>query len=109
MLCMGMQTYMKKLIHTAATRRASLVRPIITLGFGFLLALLSAALTYSTPPALEGTFGAAAIFMQPTSTPQPNDISEIGSTDGIVIMGFLIVLIIIVPIVLRRKSWMENH
>jgi hypothetical protein len=86
-----------------------LLRPIITIGFGLLLALLSAAITYSMPPAMQGTFGGTAFFMQPTSTPQPNDLSEIGSTDGIVIMGILIALIIIVPILLRRKSWLENH
>jgi hypothetical protein len=43
-----------------------LMRPIITIGLGFILALFSAALTYSSPPAMEGTFGgAAAFFMQP--------------------------------------------
>ena len=105
---MRAQTHMRKMIHTAATRRASLVRPIITIGLGFLLALISAALTYSTPPAMEGTLGATAFFvMQPTSTPQPNDLSEIGSTDGIIIMGIVITLIVIVPIILRRKAWME--
>jgi hypothetical protein len=95
---------MKKLIH----RTASLVRPIVTLGLGSLLALFSAALTYSAPPAMQGAFGAAAfLILQPTSTPKPNDLSEIGSTDGIVIMGFLIALIIIIPILLRRNSWRE--
>ena len=87
-----------------------LVRPIITLGLSLLLALLSAALTYSPPPALEGTFGATSLFAaQPTSTPQPDDLSEIGSTDGILIMGFLIALIVVVPILWRRKAWMEDH
>ena len=87
-----------------------LVRLIITLGLSLLLALLSAALPYSTPPALEGTFGAASFFAaQPTSTPQPDDLSEIGSTDGILIMGFLIALIVVVPILWRRKAWMEDH
>lgn len=100
---------MKKLIHTVAARHASLVRSIITIAIGFLLALYSAALTYSTPPAMDSTFSATAFFsIQPTSTPQQKDLSEIGSTDGIVIMGFLIALIIIVPILLRRKSWMEK-
>jgi hypothetical protein len=95
---------MKKLIH----RTASLVRPLITVGLGSLLALFSAALTAFTPRGMEGTFSAAAFFMmQPTSTPKPKDVSEIGSTDGIVIMGILIALIIIIPILLRRKSWME--
>ena len=86
------------------------VRPIITVVIGLLLALFSAALTYSTPPAMDGTFGTAAFFvMQPTSTPQQKDLSEIGSTDGIVVMGFVIALIVVVPILLRMKSWMESR
>lgn len=86
------------------------MRPIIAIGLGLVLALFSAALSNSAPPALEGNLGAAAFFMlQPTSTPQPKDLSEIGSTDGIVIMGILIALIIIVPILLRRKAWLENR
>jgi hypothetical protein len=82
-------------------------RPILTLLFSLFLALLSAGLTYSSPPALQGNPVAGVIFLQPTKTPQPKDLSVIGSTDGIVIMGFVIALIIIVPILLRRKSWME--
>ena len=91
-------------------RTASLVRLIITVGLGSLLALFSAAITYSTPPAMAGAFGAAAfLVLQPTSTPKPKDLSEIGSTDGIVVMGILIALIIIIPILLHRKSWMESR
>jgi hypothetical protein len=85
------------------------LRPFITIGFGCLLALFSAALNYSAPPAMDTDFGGAAFFIQPTATPQPSDLSEIGSTDGIVIMGILIALIIIVPILLRRKAWLENR
>ena len=89
---------------------SKLMRPIITVGLGSLLALLSAAISYSTPPAMEGAFGAATfLVLQPTSTPKPKDLSEIGSTDGIVVMGILIALIIIVPILLHRKSWMEHR
>ena len=83
------------------------MRPIITVAIGFVLALLSAALTYSAPPAMDENFGAAVFFLQSTSTPQPKDVSEIGSTDGIVIMGFLIALIVIIPILWHRKAWME--
>jgi len=91
-------------------RLASQVRPILTVAVGLLLALFSAALTYSTPPAMDGSFGAAAFFViQPTSTPQQKDLSEIGSTDGIVVMGFVIALIVVVPILLRRKSWIETR
>jgi hypothetical protein len=96
---------MKKLIHRIALR----TRPLIPVGVGLVLALFSAALPYPTPPVMQGTFGAraAAFFLQSTSTPQPKDMSEIGSTDGIVLMGIFIALIIIVPILLQRKSWME--
>ena len=87
-----------------------LVRPIITVFVGFVLALFSAAFTFSARPALDENFGgAAALFIQSTPTPQPKDMSEIGSTDGIVLMGILIALIIIVPILLQRKSWMESR
>jgi len=56
---------------------------------------------------MQGNLGAAAFFLQTTPTPQPKDLSKVGSTDGIVAMGFFIALIIIVPILLRRKSWMQ--
>jgi len=84
-----------------------LVRPIITTGLGLVLALFSAALTYSAPPAVQGNLAAAALVLQPTTTPQAKDVSEIGSTDGIIVMGLIIALIIIIPILLQRKSWME--
>ena len=86
-----------------------LVRPFITVGLGLVLALFSAALTYSAPPNTQGDLSAAAFFLQPTETPNPQDLSEIGSTDGIVIMGLVIALIIIIPILWHRKSWMEPH
>jgi glucan phosphoethanolaminetransferase (alkaline phosphatase superfamily) len=83
------------------------VRPIITILLGLVLALFSAALSYSTPPAMQGNFGGAAFFLQPTSTVEPQELSKIGSTDGIAVMGILIALIVIIPILLRRRSWME--
>jgi hypothetical protein len=86
------------------------MRHVVTIILGFVLALFSAALTYSTPPSLEGIFGDdTASFLQSTSTPPPQDLSEIGSTDGIVIMGFLIALIIVIPILVRRKEWLEDR
>ena len=85
------------------------MRPIITIALGLALALFSAALTYSAPSATEANLAAAGFFVQPTKTPQPKGVSEIGSTDGIVAMGFVIVLIIIIPILLQRKSWLEDR
>ena len=85
------------------------VRPIITVGLGLVLALFSAALTYSAPPDIQGDLTSAQFLLQPTRTPKPQDTSEIGSTDGIIVMGLIIVLIIVVPILVRRESWMEPH
>jgi hypothetical protein len=85
-----------------------LMRSTIVLGISVIITLFSAALTYLTPPALQLDFPAAAFFHQPTSTPQVQDVSEIGSTDGIIILGGVIVLIVLVPIFLYRKSWMHT-
>jgi len=41
---------------------------------------------------------------QETPTPPAQDGSEIGSTDGILIMGVVIVLIVTVPVILRKKK-----
>jgi hypothetical protein len=97
---------MKKPTYTAAPRRAPRVRPLLTIGLSLILALLSAALTYSVPPSTPGAENTAAFLLQ--ATPPPEDLSEIGSTDGIIVMGFVIVLIVIIPILLQRKSWMET-
>jgi hypothetical protein len=83
------------------------MRPIITIGLGLVLAFTSAALSSAKPPATQGTSGATTFFFQTTPTPQPKDLSRVGSTDGIAALGFLIAIIIIIPILLRRKSWMQ--
>ena len=73
-----------------------------------MIALFSAALTYLTPPAMQLDFPSSVFFQEPTSTPQAEDISEIGSTDGIITLGGILVLIVIVPIFLYRKAWMQT-
>ena len=83
------------------------MRPIITIGLGLALAFFSAALSSPTPPVIQEHPSATALFVQTTSTPQPKDLSKIGSTDGITAMGFFIALIIIIPILIRRKFWMQ--
>ncbi len=39
------------------------------------------------------------------ATPTPAVISEVGSTDWITLVSIIIVLIVIIPILIRRKSW----
>jgi hypothetical protein len=52
-------------------------------------------------PPRHNSVGAAA----PTPTPTGARPSQPGSTDGIVIMGFAIVVIIILPILIQRSLW----
>ncbi len=48
--------------------------------------------------------GLAAPY-QITPTPTPEGISHPGSTDGIMLMGVVIVIIILLPIVFHRNTW----
>jgi hypothetical protein len=41
----------------------------------------------------------------PTPTPAEQDKSRPGSTDGLVVMSFAIVLIIIIPVLIQRALW----
>lgn len=83
-----------------------LLRPAITIGLSLLLALFSAALTYSAPTSsTQANLSATGLLVQATPTPQADDKSEIGSTDEIVIMGGVIAFIIVAPIFLSRKLW----
>jgi hypothetical protein len=79
--------------------------PLITIGLSLVLALLSAALTYSSPSYARMNFAASTFMLQSNPTVQQDDRSEIGSTDEIVAMSGVISLIIILPILLKRKSW----
>jgi hypothetical protein len=86
------------------------IRRIFILAVGLFLAASVAALTHSTAvqssqPAIDNS---AAFFLQTTATPHPDDQSEIGSTDGIVVMGVIIVIIISIPIMARRRQWMRH-
>lgn len=81
------------------------MHPVITISLSLLLALFTAALTYSSPSQAQINFPDSTLLLQVTPTPQEEDRSEIGSTDEIVIMGSVIALIIIAPILFRHRSW----
>jgi len=83
-----------------------IMRPSIIFAIGLIMALCSAALTHSVQ---TSSLGNASILLQATATPLPQGgVSEVGSTDGIAVMGFVIVFIVLIPILLRRKSWMHT-
>jgi len=84
------------------------VRLSIIIGIGLMLLFFSAALSSLAQPPAQTNFRSAALYQPPTTTPQVEDVSEIGSTDEIMVLGGIIVLIVIVPIFLYRKSWMHT-
>ncbi|HEY2982358.1 MAG TPA: hypothetical protein VGJ22_14330 [Anaerolineales bacterium] len=84
-------------------KAARALQPIAVIGIGLVLALASAAV--SRPVFAPNELRAAALSLQVTPTAALPAASEIGSTDGIMLMSVIIVLIVIAPILVRRKSW----
>ena len=77
---------------------------LVTFVLSLILALFTAALTYSAPSEARTSLTASDYFVQETPRPQAGDKSVSGSTDQIVIMGGVISAIIIVPILASRKA-----
>jgi hypothetical protein len=78
------------------------VRIILLLIILALALILSAC---SQPTTSSRNLGVAAVSMQvATPTPPVRDQSKIGSTNGIFIMGFVIVAITSAPFLLRRRK-----
>ena len=78
---------------------------LITIVLSLILALFTAALTYSIPSEARANVSIMVFATQTTPTPTSQDRSVIGSTDQIVVMGGVISVIIIIPILAGRKSW----
>ena len=70
-----------------------------------LLVFTLAAVNIDKPKASAKSLSAASLSAQiATPTPPAEDMSEVGSTDGIVIMGFVLVIVVTVPVLFRRKK-----
>jgi hypothetical protein len=87
-----------------------LTRSAIIIGISLLIALSSAAITYTTKISSSGYSTTASFILQTTPTPEvEEDRSEVGSTDLIVIMGGVITLVVLIPVLIQRKSWMRTE
>jgi len=73
---------------------------------GVVIIMTAIALTIPMSPA-QNRSAAGAMVGTVSSTPQPD--SEVGSTDGIVMLAALIALIITIPIILHWKDWIRNN
>jgi len=73
------------------------------------LVLSCAMFAFSIKPAAPNKTSSAVLFVQTTPTPPVEvDHSEVGSTDEIIFMGFVIVMIVLFPILLQRKAWVQK-
>ena len=87
-----------------------LIRPALILLIVFLLMFVVVMLSgfNSTRAQQLAGYSNASFALQITATPPvQEDRSEIGSTYGITVMSFVIVAIVIIPILLKRKSWTQ--
>jgi len=59
---------------------------------------------FNQPVVFAQNTDAAPALQQGTPTPIAQDQSEIGSTDGILVMGIVIVVIVITPLLFRKQK-----
>jgi hypothetical protein len=77
----------------------------IALVFIVLIFGLVAVANFDHPTVSAKNLSTASLSMQISSpTPSVGDRSEVGSTDGIVIMGFVLVIIVTLPLLFHRKK-----
>ena len=82
----------------------------ISLLFITLVFALAAIANFDQSRASAQNLSAASFSRQITShqittpTPPTENVSEVGSTDGIVIMGIVIVIAVMVPLLFRKKK-----
>jgi hypothetical protein len=81
--------------------RCSLL-PAIVLGACLTLAFTTLTMHLSNSYA---NFQTAGVYQAATPTPTPQSLSHPGSTDGIMLMGVIIFLIILLPIIFSRSTW----
>lgn len=89
---------------TIISNKAMKTKTIIWISVFFIL-LIAALITanFHTPVNALQNPGTASLFIQITPTFIPDDLSEIGSTDEILIMSLVIALIAMLPVMLRKK------
>lgn len=73
---------------------------------GVAVLLITLAFDRTAPTAPQST--AIPSTATGTTSAEAETQDEVGSTDGIMIMAVLIVLIVIIPILLRRRAWLNG-
>jgi hypothetical protein len=77
----------------------------IALIFIVLVFVLAATANIEQSKVSAKNLGAASLSMQiATPTPHGEGVSVVGSTDGIVIMGFVLAIVVTLPVLFHRKK-----
>ncbi|MFZ1041894.1 MAG: hypothetical protein WCA79_04195 [Anaerolineales bacterium] len=83
-------------------KQLQVLLPAIMIGIGLLLALTASSFT---PFPAHGLSSTTTANLSPTTIASADSTSQAGSTDGIALMGVIIVLIVILPVLFRRSTW----
>jgi len=87
-----------------------IARPQAIVVFTTFLALSCLLIAFSMKPPALNNASRTASFAQTTPTLLvEEDRSEVGSTDGIIFMGIVIVAIVLIPIIIQRKAWLQRN
>ncbi len=77
--------------------------PVLILLTGIALAVISAA--FSSTLRIDPGLDSAVLYQASTPTPAAKAVSNPGSTDGLVVMSIIIVIIVLAPIIFRKSVW----
>ena len=93
------------LVHQPNTMKtkSKYIRTVFWVMLGMVILFTSLALTRPQPVTQDETVTPTVSADGTLTTTEAQD--DVGSTDGIMLMAVVIVLIVIVPIMLRRKAW----
>jgi hypothetical protein len=85
-------------------KQLQILLPALMIGIGLLLALTASSFA---PFPDHGLIHAATANLTPTPTASAEATSQAGSTDWITLMGVIIVLIVVLPVLFRRSTWIK--
>ena len=86
------------------------IRPALIFTTIIFLAISCTMVAFSSKFPSQNNTTNATFLLQTSPTPAvEKDQSEVGSTDGIIIMGGVITAIILLPLLLQRKAWTQKE
>lgn len=85
-------------------KHLQILRPIIFMGIGLAFAFIGASVD-TLNIGSRADLKMAALYQAASPTPAVTTVSQVGSTDQIMLMGVVITVIVILPILFRRSTW----